>query len=339
MSQAPPQEIIDQKRAEKLKALEADEPVIQKAFVAKMGEVDEENRTIPFILSTPTVDRENDSIAVEGWNLTTYLETPIVLWAHNASENTHEHRPIGKNHNTRIESNALRAETQFIGEDETSVEHFQFCDSIYRMYLHGYLTSKSVGFRPLKWSWNEDRGFWAIDYEEQELLEDSCVPIPANPEALIQARSHHGINTAPIAEWAGKFLETLPIDDATRRKVFEETWKHGKDHTFFQRVVADLEPPKKSAGNGLSVDLNLDFGDSFERIEAFKGALIEVDELADRVAAKTSAILAAPTKAVEGPAEEPPAAEDTPEPETTEDEEPTGDSETKEQPVFVRLIL
>lgn len=338
MSQAPPQEVVDQKRAEKLKALEADEPVIQKAFVAKMGEADEENRTIPFILSTPTVDRENDSIAVEGWNLTTYLETPIVLWAHNASENTHEHRPIGKNHNTRIENNALRAETQFIGEDETSAEHFQFCDSIYRMYLHRYLTSKSVGFRPIKWSWNEDRGFWAIDYEEQELLEDSCVPIPANPEALIQARSHHGINTAPIAEWAGKILETLPIDDAVRRHVFEETWKHGKSHPCFQRVVADLEAPKKSAGNGLPLDVNVEFGDAFERLDLLKGKLLEVGQVADEVAVKTSAILGAPTRAIEEPTEGPPAAEDTTK-ETNHEEEPNVGASVnpEDQPVLVLI--
>ena len=332
MPQAPPQEIIDQKRAEKLKAIESDEPTI-KAFVAKMGEVDEEKRIIPFVISTDSVDREQDVISVDGWNLENYEKNPVVLWCHNSRI-----LPIGRNLNTRIEDGKLKADTPFISEDETTAGHFEFVESVYRLYKNGFMSAKSVGFRPIKWAWNEDRGYWAVDYEEQELLEDSCVPVPANPEALVEARSI-GINTAPLAKWAGEILDTLPIDDATRRKVFEETWKHGKDHAFFQRVVTDLEPPKKSAGNGLSVDLNLDFGNSFERIEAFKGALIEVDELADRVAAKTSAILAAPTKAAEEPAEEPPAVEDTPEPETTEDEEPTGDSETKEQPVFVRLIL
>lgn len=332
MPQAPPQEVIEKQRAAKVQEIESGEPVVR-AFSVKMGEVDEENRTIPFILSTASVDREQDSINVDGWDLENYEKNPVVLWCHDSRS-----FPIGRNLNTRIENGALKADTQFISEDETTSSHFERVETTYLLYKHGFMSAKSVGFRPIKWAWNEDRGYWAIDYEEQELLEDSCCPVPANPEALIEARSM-GINTLPLAKWAGEILDTLPIDDATRRKVFEETWKHGKEHAFFQRVVADLEPPKKSVGNGLSVDLNLDFGDSFERIEAFKGALIEVDELADRVAAKTNAILGAPTKAVDEPTEEPPVEEDDPEPETTEDEEPTGDSETKEQPVFVRLIL
>jgi|GEM_PF-6341047 len=331
MPQAPPQEIIEKQRAAKVQEIESGEPVVR-AFVAKMGEVDDDKRIIPFVLSTASVDREQDSINVDGWDIENYEKNPVVLWCHNSRI-----LPIGRNLNTRIEDGKLKADTQFIGEDETTAGHFEFVESVYRLYKNGFMSAKSVGFRPIKWAWNEDRGYWAIDYESQELLEDSCVPVPANPEALVEARSV-GINTLPIAKWAAEFLDTLPIDDATRRKVFEETWKHGKEHAFFQRVVADLEAPKKSAGNGLSVDLNLDFGDSFERLDLLKGRLLEVGQVADEVAVKTSAILGAPTRAIEEPTEEPPAAEDTTK-ETNHEEEPNVGASVnpEDQPVLVLI--
>jgi hypothetical protein len=55
------------------------------------------------------------------------------------------------------------------------------------MVKRGFLRATSVGFRPKrdKYSWNEERG--GIDFEEQELLEFSVVPVPSNPEALLSA--------------------------------------------------------------------------------------------------------------------------------------------------------
>jgi hypothetical protein len=46
-----------------------------------------------------------------------------------------------------------------------------------------------------------------VRYKKQELLEWSHVPIPANPEALIQARSI-GLDINPIKEWCKQFLDS-----------------------------------------------------------------------------------------------------------------------------------
>jgi len=66
------------------------------------------------------------------------------------------------------------------------------------------LNATSVGFKPKEWVFNEDRK--GVDFKTQELLEFSVVPVPSNPEALIEARSA-GIDLGPYKEWAEQVLE------------------------------------------------------------------------------------------------------------------------------------
>jgi hypothetical protein len=63
----------------------------------------------------------------------------------------------------------------------------------------------------LEWRWGEAAagGEPGIDFLRQELLEFSCVPVPANPDALIQARAK-GIDTAPMVSWAERVLDGEP---------------------------------------------------------------------------------------------------------------------------------
>jgi hypothetical protein len=82
----------------------------------------------------------------------------------------------------------------------------------------GFLSAVSVGFIPMKYAFSEEDGrTWGIDFLEQELLEFSVCPIPANPEALSEGRSA-GIDLAPIRDWAVKFLaaDNLSLIDAGR---------------------------------------------------------------------------------------------------------------------------
>ena len=53
-----------------------------------------------------------------------------------------------------------------------------------------------------------ETGDWTYGYKflKQELLEFSAVPVPANAEALIQARSK-GIDTLPFKAWAEEILD------------------------------------------------------------------------------------------------------------------------------------
>jgi HK97 family phage prohead protease len=63
---------------------------------------------------------------------------------------------------------------------------YEFADQIFRLIKKGFITAGSVGFIPLDFTFSDDRR-GGIDFHEQELLEFSIVPIPANANALVQA--------------------------------------------------------------------------------------------------------------------------------------------------------
>lgn len=143
-------------------------------------------RALRFTISTGVVDREQDRIALAGWDLANFARNPVVLWGHDA-----ERLPIGRAFDVRIEDACLKASVEFVPADIP--EAGQFADAVYRLAMQGFIAATSVGFRPIKWDYTSDpsRGgddwFPGIDFEQQELVELSIVTVPANPEALLDA--------------------------------------------------------------------------------------------------------------------------------------------------------
>lgn len=159
---------------------------VRKQMIAPFEQVGSDQRALRFTISTAAIDREQDRIALAGWDLANFRKNPVVLWGHDASR-----LPIGRAFDLRIEDAALKASVEFIPED--TPEGGQFAESVYRLARQGFIAATSVGFRPVKWEYTREpsRGsedwFPGIDFEEQELVELSVVTVPANPEALIEA--------------------------------------------------------------------------------------------------------------------------------------------------------
>jgi HK97 family phage prohead protease len=141
---------------------------------------EEGERKLIFTISTASVDRDGDTIAVGGWKLDNYLMNPVVLWSHDRWG-----LPIAKATRVWVEGGtALMAEAEFTPQGLVPLN-----DQIFEMYKAGFLRATSVGFRAIKWTYvdDKDRGF-GIDFVEQELFEFSAVTVPANPDALVEAR-------------------------------------------------------------------------------------------------------------------------------------------------------
>lgn len=144
------------------------------------------NRTLLFTVSTGAVDREGDSIAPAGWDLTQYLLNPVVLWCH-----SYHVPPIGSCPGIAVEGQALMAQVEF-----PPPGRFQFSDDVFDMYaglprangdgLFRMMYSASVGFIPTRWEYVDTDGRWGVDFLEQTLLEWSAVTVPANYEAIHQ---------------------------------------------------------------------------------------------------------------------------------------------------------
>ncbi len=145
-----------------------------------------------FCFSDGSVDRAGDSIAPDGWDWANFNKNPVALWAHDSFS-----PPIGRAGNLAVENGRLMGDIEFMAADV-----YPFADSIRRMVEGGYIQAVSVGFIPRKYAFVESAERpWGIDFQEQELVEISLVPVPCNANALIDARAK-GINAAPMLEWA-----------------------------------------------------------------------------------------------------------------------------------------
>lgn len=196
---------------------------------------------VEIIISTAAVDRMGDTIAVEGWKLDNYRKNPVVLFAHDSLS-----LPVGRSLREWTDGGALRSQVEF-----TPHEMNPLGASVGAMVRGGFLRAASVGFAPLEWAANEERKsehWWgpAIDYKRQELLEYSIVPIPANPEALVGAKSA-GIDLAPIKAWAERALD-LADGAGVRvpRAMLEEAWKASGGKSGVRVFLVGLKDEKAS---------------------------------------------------------------------------------------------
>jgi HK97 family phage prohead protease len=137
-------------------------------FISEIKDAGPNRRT--FIISTDAVDRDNDTVNPRGWKLDHFLKNPVVLYSHDYSS-----LPIGKCVDIRVVNDKLVATVEFADHD--------MAREVLKLVDGGFLNATSVGFRPINGRRNTERG--GMDFEQQELLEFSIVPVPSNPEALI----------------------------------------------------------------------------------------------------------------------------------------------------------
>ena len=178
------------------------------------------DRVRRFVISTGSVDRDNDTISAAGWQLDNYRKNPVVQWAHD-----YKSLPIARALHVGVENDKLVATAEF-------ADH-PMAETVLRMIDGGFLRATSVGFRPIKRAMNEERG--GYDFQSQELLEFSVVPVPANPEALIEARDA-GIDVSLVQSWAEGVMKALSPEPAAVAPIQVE-------HTF----RLQLDQPVKAA--------------------------------------------------------------------------------------------
>lgn len=189
-----------------------------------------------YTMSTDTVDRPGDKIHQDGWDLEEYRSNPVMLFAHDASQPS-----IGMALGVYLQRGALRGSFKFTPESV-----YPFGATIGRLVKGGFMKAGSVGFAPIDAEVAKDRvdpenpmhdWFPPIDFKRQKLLEFSAVPIPANPEALVDARGLPSGDVRAVREWAERCLageggKTLSLP----REVVERLASVGKRSTIMVEV-------------------------------------------------------------------------------------------------------
>lgn len=172
----------------------------------------ENDRSVTMVISTNDVDRDGDIIEPSGIDLRNFKKNPVVLFAHNYRE-----PPIAKAIDIRVEGNKLVSTTQF---PEPGV--YGLSDTIFNLLKGGFINAASIGFEVLESSpLPEGKGF---HFTKTELLEWSFVPVPANPNALVQARSKN-IDLDPLKDWAQKCLSDIDEEPVTADDIRRATIK------------------------------------------------------------------------------------------------------------------
>ena len=187
----------------------------------------ESDRTLRFIGTDESEDRDGDIIKADGWDLENFQKNPVFLPFHDYGR-----VPIGKciAVNKSIGSSALMFDIKFPSIDEfcTDVNHpsheFKLADTIYMAYKNGFMNAVSVGFIGRESVEREDQKdipAWQRGriFTSQELLELSAVSVPSNPNALMHARSAKGINQENV-----KLLE----------EIFKEAGKNANNKSIGQ---------------------------------------------------------------------------------------------------------
>ena len=134
----------------------------------------ESEAPMTFVISSEEVDRHGDMVLSQGWRLHAYLQNPVFLWAHD-----YRLPVIGRALAVWPEPGQLLARLEFAPT--------AFASQVAALYRGGYQQGVSVGFRPLRYEERRDGrtgAFLGIRFLEQELLEVSAVPVPANRRAL-----------------------------------------------------------------------------------------------------------------------------------------------------------
>lgn len=139
------------------------------------------------IITTSATDRQNEQIVTEGIDTSNYMDNPAVLYGHD-----YWGLPIGKATKLTQMKNKIKAQFQL------AVEEYPFAATVAAMIKGGYLNAVSIGGIVREWS---------EDYRtimKMEMVEFSIVPVPANPQALITARS--------LEEATGKSIEEIETE-------------------------------------------------------------------------------------------------------------------------------
>jgi len=151
---------------------------------------------LDFIASSEAVDRYDEILTAEGWQLENYRRNPVF-------QNAHQYGDIlftlGK---------ALVTEVRNIAGRRVLFQRVEFATDInpiariaYGLYRGKFLNAVSVGFIPLRWENGGVEAGYRRKYLEQELIEVSAVGIPANPEALQLGLRAGAIEKSDLRAW------------------------------------------------------------------------------------------------------------------------------------------
>lgn len=226
--------------------------------------VEEDARIITGIASSVATDRMGDIVRPKGAKFT--LPLPLLY--------QHDHKkPVGHVQFAQANDKDIQFRAQFAKIDEPGPVKNRV-DEAWQDVKHGLVRGVSIGFRPLEHEFLKDGS--GIDFTSWELLEISCVTIPANQDASIQ--TIRSIDSALLAATgtAQRASSKPGVTGQTRPKPKERAMTIAEQIAAFEakraaKAARMEELMNKAAGDGATLDQ--------AESEEYDTAKTEIDEI------------------------------------------------------------
>lgn len=149
---------------------------ITKLFQSRATSINDDAKTVRFKISDRKPDRMGEVVDQRSWDFKSYLKNPIILWGHNPDE---PENVLGTAQSLEIAGDGSYTEAELHFDTDINPK----AALVYSQIKAGTLNTVSVGFIPHTTDSEDD----VPVLKDNELLEISVVPIPANPRAIALA--------------------------------------------------------------------------------------------------------------------------------------------------------
>lgn len=172
-----------------------DKPIRRLAPTVEAWPTQTDTDTFNFVFSNEKVGRDGFIVQNRAIKHANFDRNPVVLFAHDDKQ-----PPIGRGTNIDTNGPNCTIDITFAPRDI-----LPFAGTIRDLVAGKWLRAVSLSWQPVEYKRSGDPDIMAI-FTEVDMLECSIVPLPALPDALLDARSH-GVDTAPLYQWAERLLD------------------------------------------------------------------------------------------------------------------------------------
>jgi len=240
--------------------------------VLNVKSIDEEQRVIRGVATTPTPDRSGDIVVPGGVKFNNPMP---LLWQHRTD------KPVGTVVFDKATKDGITFEARLpIVTDEGELK--DRVDEAWQSVKLGLVTAVSIGFRAIKYAYLETGG---IEFSESEVYELSLVTIPANAEATItQIKAIDAGFLGATAQKEKGVVHLKPARDVAKPKTPIKSPVEGSKMTIQEQIASFndalktkqarlAEIMKKSGDEGRTLDAS-----ESEEFETLSGEVKAVQE-------------------------------------------------------------
>ena len=154
--------------------------------LCKATDINEEERSVIAVISTDSIDRDNEVLVPKGMESENFQKNPVVPWSHNTYQ-----PPIGKA--LWLKRIPKRNPTKIVAKVKFATT--ELAEEVWQLFRGGFLKAFSVGFIPKEGhrptpddiKANPNLAEARFMFTKWELTEFSPVTVPANADALALA--------------------------------------------------------------------------------------------------------------------------------------------------------